>query len=136
MRKEYRKDMQNRANDKHRYTKEILLGLHDIADKPPIPTWPFKINKLDSSEENEWKTRLMNVSIGEHLRWNASHLMMGYLPMSAEETKNVSISCNERTKHHLCLVDWDKLPKGNTDYQKYDYIVVTTSIDLFYEDKN
>lgn len=136
MRKEYRKDMQNRANDKHRYTKEILLGLHDIADKPPIPTWPFKINNLDSSEENEWKTRLMNVSIGEHLRWNASHLMMGYLPMSAEETKNVSISCNERTKHHLCLVDWDKLPKGNTDYQKYDYIVVTTSIDLFYEDKN
>ena len=136
MRKAYRKDKQNRANDKHRYTKEILLGLHDIADKPSIPTWPFKIEKLDSPEEHEWKTRLMNVSIGEHLRWNASHLMMGYLPMSAEEAKNAPNSCNERTKHHLCLVDWDKLPKENTDYQKYDYIVVATSIDLHYESKN
>ena len=136
MRKAYRKDKQNRANDQHRYTKAILLGLHDIADKPSIPTWPFKINKQDPPEEYEWKTRLMNVSIGEHLRWNASHLMMGYLPMSAEEAKDAPKSCNERTKHHLCLVDWDKLPKGNTDYQKYDYIVVATSIDLHYEPKD
>lgn len=136
IRKEYRKDKQNRANDRHRYTKEILLGLHDIADKPSIPTWPFKIDKQDSPEEYEWKTRLINVSISEHLRWIASHLMMGYLPMSAEEAKDTPNSCNERTKHHLCLVDWDKLPKENTDYQKYDYFVVATSIDLYYEAKN
>ena len=61
---------------------------------------------------------------------------MGYLPMSAEEAKDTPNSCNERTKHHLCLVDWDKLPKENTDYQKYDYFVVATSIDLYYEAKN
>lgn len=136
MRKAYRKDMQNRANYKHCYTKDALLGLHDIADKPFTPPWPFKIDKQNSPEKYEWQTRLLNVSIGEHLRWNASHLMMGYLPMSAEEAKNAPNSCNERTKHHLCLVDWDKLPQGNTDYQKYDYIIVTTSIDLYYEPKD
>lgn len=131
MRGEYRKEIQNLSNEKHRYTKEILLGLNNIKDKPEPAEWPFQIDK--SSDKKQWKTRLLNASICEHLRWYASHLMMGYLPMSAEEEKKAPKSCDERTKHHLCLTDWDELTKKDLDYQIYDYIVVKATIDMYYD---
>ena len=125
-----RKLMQDRANSKHCYTKEVLLGLHDMSETPELPSWPIKM-EIGNQAEKDWRCRLVNVSICEHLRWNASHLMMGYLPMSVEEAKAISNSCNERTKKHLCIADWDKLPK-NPDYKEYDYMVVCTTIKQFF----
>ena len=136
MRKEYRTYIQNQSNERHCYTKEVLLGLQTQKDKPSVPPWPFNIAPQESVEENNWRAHLLNASICEHLRWNASHLMLGYLPMSETEAKDAPNSCNERAKRHLCLVKWDKLPKEPTDYQKYDYIVIVTTIDLYYEPKN
>lgn len=124
-----RKLMQDRANSKHCYTKEVLLGLHDMSVIPELPTWPIEM-ETGNQVEKDWRCRLFNVSICEHLRWNASHLMMGYLPMSVDEAKAASISCNERTKKHLCITDWDKLPE-NPDYKEYDYMVVCTTVEQY-----
>lgn len=129
-----RKLMQDRANSKHCYTKEVLLGLHDMSETPVLPSWPIKM-ETGSQAEQDWRCRLLNVSIGEHLRWNASHLMMGYLPMPIEEAKAISNSCNERTKKHLCITDWDKLP-ANPDYKEYDYMVVCTTIEQYNKRKH
>ena len=123
--------MQDKANCKHCYTKEVLLGLRDMSGFPELPSWPIKMETKNQTEKN-WHFRLVNVSICEHLRWNASHLMMGYLPMSVEEAKAISNSCNERTKKHLCITDWDKLPE-NPDYKEYDYMVVSTTIKQYFD---
>lgn len=125
--------MQDKANCKHCYTKEVLLGLHNMPESPILPAWPIKIGSGNQSEK-DWFNRLVNVSICEHLRWNASHLMMGYLPMSVEKAKAASNSCNERTKEHLCITDWDKLPE-NPDYKEYDYMVVCTTVKLYFKER-
>lgn len=125
-----RKLMQDRANSKHCYTKEVLLGLHDMSASPVLPSWPIKM-ETENQAEKDWRCRLLNVSICEHLRWNASHLMMGYLPMPVEAAKAILNSCNERTKMHLCITDWDKLPE-NPDYKEYDYMVVCTTIKQYF----
>ncbi len=132
-----RKLAQDRANCKHCYTKEILLGLHDMPNAPELPVWPFSIENQSSnvSTKQEWLKRLINVSICEHLRWNASHLMMGYLPMTLEEAKEINDTCNEKAKKHLCIVNWDELPKI-PDYKRYDYMVVITTIIRYYELKS
>ena len=122
--------MQDKANCKHCYTKEVLLGLHDMSKTPELPSWPIKM-EIENQTEKDWRCRLLNVSVCEHLRWNASHLMMGYLPMSVEEAKAASNSCNERTKKHLCITDWDKLPE-NPDYKEYDYMVVCTTVAQYF----
>ena len=129
-RKINRKLMQDRANSKHCYTKEILLKLHGMSESPKLPSWPIKM-EIENQAEKDWRCRLVNVSICEHLRWNASHLMMGYLPMPVEEAKTISNSCNEKTKKHLCITDWDKLPE-DPDYKEYDYMVVCTTVKLYF----
>lgn len=123
---------QDKANSKHCYTKDLLLGLQNMADIPQIPRWPIVTDDSISNENKKWKTKLINVSICEHLRWNASHLMMGYIRMSGI---NFKCSCDEKRKQHICLVDWDKLPQ-QPDYKEYDYMVVVTSIKLYYESKD
>ena len=55
--------------------------------------------------------------------------------MSVEEAKAISNSCNERTKKHLCITDWDRLPE-NTDYKEYDYMVVCTTVEQYNKRKN
>lgn len=121
---------QDKANSKHCYTKEILLGLHSLDKCPLLPQWPIVLEGNLSDEINKWKIKLVNVSICEHLRWNASHFMMGYTKMSGNDFKGSS--CNEKKRQHLCLVDWEDLP-SNPDYKEYDYIVVKTAINLYYE---
>lgn len=128
-----RKLTQDRANSKHCYTKEMLLGLHDMLESPELPSWPIKM-ETGNQIEKDWRCRLINVSICEHLRWNASHLMMGYLPMSVEEAETISSSCNERAKKHLCITDWDKLPES-PDYRAYDYMVVRTTVKLYFDQR-
>lgn len=56
-----------------------------------------------------------NLARTEHLRWNASHEMMGYV----HEKKK-----DEVKRTHNCLIPWEQLSK---DYQGYDYLVVKTT---------
>lgn len=129
--------LQDISNYKHCYTKEILMGLCAKDGSITIPAWPLKTNGPDDNKK-AWHTKLLNASKCEHMRWNASHLMMGYTAMPEEDIKPNMKSCNERTKRHMCLVEWDKLKKlpSKTDYQMYDYFVVKTTLKIYAQRNN
>ena len=129
MRSLRRKEGQDKANCQHCYTKQRLLNLENRNGSLELPEWTDKESILDheGATENHWLVCLYNVAICEHLRWNASHLMMGYVPMTPDVKKHIDGTCDERTKQHLCIVDWNQLPCGT---QRYDYFVVKTTVQI------
>ena len=129
MRSLRRKEGQDKANCQHCYTKQRLLNLENRNGPLELPEWTDKESILDheGATENHWLVCLYNVAICEHLRWNASHLMMGYVPMTPDVKKHIDGTCDERTKQHLCIVDWNQLPCGT---QRYDYFVVKTTVQM------
>lgn len=120
-----RKENQNEANSMHIYTKIKLMGLTENPNTIVLPKWDKKNGLSKSPIDKACVMRLLNASICEHLRWNASHLMMGYLPMTDEVRKQTCGTCNIRVKQHSCIKDWEEL---DTETQSYDYYVVRTSI--------
>lgn len=80
-------------------------------------------------------TLISNLAITEHLRWNASHEMLGYCYFDGCKKDTIKMT-------HNCLVPWDKLPliviaSGGTIEENaekselvrlYDYLVVETSL--------
>ena len=129
MRSLRRKEGQDKANCQHCYTKQQLLNLENRNEPLELPEWTETESILDheGATENHWLVCLYNVAICEHLRWNASHLMMGYVPMTADVKKRFDDTCDERTKQHLCIMDWNQLPCGT---QGYDYSVVKTTVQI------
>lgn len=105
-----RKDFANKEQGLHTYTKKILLG-----DNPDADTIEY-------------------VSVCEHIRWNASHYVQGYLPMRKDVLDRMPIkngekvSCSEKYKQHLCLIPFEELSKT---YQDYDRAFVNDVIKLF-----
>lgn len=82
--------------------------------------------KLNKTENR----MILNLAMLEHLRWTASHELLGY-------TANDSgLGTDERALRHNCLRPWHELdeesqamsPQGNYDYKSYDFAVVETSI--------
>lgn len=134
MRSLRRKEGQDKANCQHCYTKQRLLNLENRNGPLELPEWTDKESILDheGATENHWLVCLYNVAICEHLRWNASHLMMGYVPMTPDVKKHIDGTCDERTKQHLCIVDWNQLPCGT---QGYDYFVVKTTVQIAKQNK-
>ncbi len=57
----------------------------------------------------------------EHLRWNASHEILGYQNMGDEKYKD------EARLYHGCLKNWQDL---TAETQSYDYNVVDVSLDI------
>lgn len=129
MRSLRRKEGQDKANCQHCYTKQQLLNLENRNEPLELPEWTNTESILDheGATENPWLVCLYNVAICEHLRWNASHLMMGYVPMTADVKKQIDGTCDERTKQHTYIVDWNQLPCGT---QGYDYSVVKTTVQI------
>lgn len=129
MRSLRRKEGQDKANCQHCYTKQQLLNLENRNEPLELPEWTETESILDheGATENHWLVCLYNVAICEHLRWNASHLMMGYVPMTPDVKKHIDSTCDERTKQHTCIVDWNQLPCGT---QRYDYFVVKTTVQI------
>ena len=72
---------------------------------------------------------MRGLAITEHLRWNASHEMLGY--------RRGDIN-NHRERTHKCLTHWQNLSSGplknSDDYKLFDYNVVETSLYLSYID--
>lgn len=134
MRSLRRKEGQDKANCQHCYTKQQLLNLENRNEPLELPEWTETESILDheGATENHWLVCLYNVAICEHLRWNASHLMMGYVPMTADVKKQIDGTCDERTKQHTYIVDWNQLPCGT---QGYDYSVVKTTVQIAKQNK-
>ena len=126
----YRKEGQDKANSMHRYTKERLLGIYgENSEVLCHDKWTDVITATDSDNagQKQWKHRLIQASICEHLRWNAAHLMMGYVPMPEDKAKHFRASADEQRKEHRYLRHWKQL---DTKTQSYDYAVVKTTIKM------
>ena len=132
-----RKEFQDFSNAYHIDTKMILAGIknpHAMTDKDRqklcMLNETFKrmkrVNKqwVNVDTENEGFILLENLAKNEHLRWNASHILLGYVPQKDGE------GCNEITKKHHCLVDWEELQNYETDFQYYDYKFVEMAIKI------
>ena len=78
---------------------------------------------------------MLNLAMCEHLRWNAAHEMLGY-----ENNMSDEHNCNELTKKHNCLKDWQDMDDESNatgyDYKAYDFGVIDTSFTLQYVDNN
>ena len=85
---------------------------------------------LLTKEEN---IAILNLARLEHMRWNSSHEMLGYV-----KAHDGLHSCDERTREHNCLRPWQELDEeGRTvtklegwqaDYKRFDFSVVDNSI--------
>ena len=122
-----RKEGQDKANCQHCFTKMKLLNLTERQVSLSLPDWKKDKSIIDIEKEEitPWLISLYNVSICEHLRWNASHIMLGYVPMTVEVRKLIIGTCDEVTKQHSCIKDWKEL---DCETQGYDYEVVKTTV--------
>ena len=147
-----RKETQDIANAQHAATKLYLLRQAKASDydwagfidryfnEDNTPRCEGELDNIRypglSPEENKI---ILNLARLEHLRWNASHEMLGY----REGGKDLH-SCNERTREHNCLRPWEELDDESlevrkaegwdADYKSFDFGVVDISI-LLYKDK-
>lgn len=148
-----RKEQQDINNFLHKDTKLFLIGnpkttielnqfIYSIEFKDEGGKYEF----TSYFDEKNYKQLYTNLARCEHLRWNASHEMLGYLPPHTAHTETQA-GCNESEKTHNCLVPWDKLPHvtdiHNTlqpeypvNYQAYDFLVVKTSFEVMKEEIN
>lgn len=99
-----RKENQDIANYRHIDTKLKLVGLNWNSTKE-------EFDKLTDIQK-------MNLAICEHLRWVASHEILGYV--YDEENSNIR-------KTHNCLKPWQELKE---EYQKFDYSVIERTTDI------
>lgn len=125
---------QNLSNCLHRQTKQILaesaLG-KDVCQNLRTAHLLFREDGQTKYKLREGGvppssvTRVLDVlAQTEHLRWNASHEILGYLLVGDVNHKD------EARLQHGCLVPWQELPE---DIQSYDYNVVDVSLDLIDE---
>lgn len=147
-----RKEMQDKANSLHIPTKLAFLhhGLGRIARGRrmlPVDCRANFVKGMFDAENNvrrlaegyritypalspEENRLMLNIAKLEHLRWMASHAILGYTCAPAGQT-----GCDERTRTHNCLRPWnliDRIPEtqmwGGGSYRLYDYVVVETTI--------
>ena len=145
MRSLRRKESQDLSNSLHKETKIYLLrnALGSVADWQDFVNRYFKDDaKPDRSgsydkivypnlteKENQ---AILNLARLEHLRWNASHEMLGYSKCNDRH------SCDERTRKHNCLRPWEELDNESKtvteqegwtcDYKAFDFAVVDVSV--------
>lgn len=134
-----RKENQDFSNSLHKATKqkliEIAMGVpykdcvadiqrKDIMKQKKAKDEELEVEKIQYVDSNgtvidgPLKHILDVLAQTEHLRWNASHEILGYqFSEDKEETKLL----------HNCLKPWEQL---TTDYQSYDYNVVDVSLDI------
>lgn len=136
-----RKESQDLSNAMHAHTKTILLSkafseqaLSGLADRyfgpdgQPLASGRGSTLTFDRLTQSD-NTILHRLAMTEHLRWNASHLLMGYSPHSGTYTPGTP-TADERQRLHHCLCPWDDLDRlsdtpGAPDFKRYDYIPLT-----------
>ena len=146
MRSLRRKEMQDLGNALHADTKVYLLKkalgadsdwndfLNRYFDSDDMPICDGAYDKINYSLLNKKENQvILNLARLEHMRWNASHEMLGYV-----KAHDGLHSCDERTREHNCLRPWQELDEeGRTvtklegwqaDYKRFDFSVVDNSI--------
>lgn len=122
-----RKEAQDAANAMHRNVKLELMRkalgseqrLHELAEL-------LTRGELKRDAQNvyaggsEYQAILDTLAQTEHLRWNASHEVMGYVRGEAK---------NEIRFTHECLTDWELL--STDEIRGYDYEVVEKSLQMY-----
>lgn len=145
-----RQETQDIHNGMHVGTKLRLLGLDGINDADKLKrlnelTEALSINvqgnKVTCTVKKIGKLNTpllhLNMARNEHLRWNASHEMLGYIGA----LPHAEFKCDETAKVHNCLVNWDELDEATqwhnqndtkypVDYKAFDYLMVKTSLQL------
>ena len=120
--KRVRQRSQDYANCFHISTKLALIGpeiydcRHDIAQC--IPPDYTKAHTHYTGDDAHVEQVLHYLSVHEHIRWEASHVALGYTP--GQRTDEVK-------KTHECIMSYDDL---TPEVQHYDYLVIKTTFDL------
>lgn len=125
-----RTQKQNFSNSLHKYTK-ILLARKALGDNAfnemiehglvredgcTVYSW-----REEANNDKEYLQRVLDVlAQTEHLRWNASHEILGYKKHGSEDFKD------EARLLHGCLKEWEEL---STRTQSYDYNIVDVSLE-------
>lgn len=130
-----RKELQDFSNAYHIDTKLILAGIKrpynmTDEDRQKLQLLRSTLKKMrrenkkwvNIDTKNDIYILLENLAKNEHLRWNASHILLGYVPQKYGK------GCDEITKRHNCLVNWEELLNYETDFQYYDYKFVEMAI--------
>ena len=120
--KRVRQRSQDFANCFHISTKLALIGpeiydhRHDIAQC--IPPDYTKANTHYTGNDEHVERVLHYLAVQEHIRWEASHVALGYTP--GQRTDEVM-------KTHECIKSYDEL---TPEVQHYDYLVIKTTFDM------
>lgn len=122
---------QNIANSLHKGTKQLLAQMA-LGDRTLGEMRTHGLERKYGTHTYLWRDRF-NMPIDdiqrvldvlaqtEHLRWNASHEILGYRGMNDEKCKD------EARLLHGCLKDWDQLSE---ETQSYDYNIVDVSLGI------
>lgn len=133
-----RMETQDVSNSMHTKTKlrlaELALGvseLHRCEERFYMKEFDRAMKTIEyhGQTEQQWIEVINTLAWTEHLRWNASHKMLGY---RYDENKNGT------RQRHNCLKDWQDLGTEQTreSVQSYDYNVVDVTLILDYERRN
>lgn len=107
-----RQRAQDYSNVLHKTTKQILCASCDALAKTI-----YAVNKGTEHCEPENKAVLEHLAVCEHLRWEASHLILGYRPTTGKT--------NDLKKLHNCIKPYSELDAVT---QHFDWLVVKNSI--------
>lgn len=131
-----RTQSQNFENCFHVHTKQ-RLAMYALRMKEYTALTEYKLfrknntieyQSASSSPHTDCIIRVLDtLAQTEHLRWNASHEILGYQNMGEESFKD------EAKLLHGCLKDWHEL---KTVTKSYDYNVVDVSLDIIQHKDN
>ena len=145
IRKLRRQELQDLGNALHAETKIYLLkkAFNENFDWEDFFRRYFDDNNMPQSEGKYDNIKypllspyenkvILNLARLEHMRWNASHEMLGYV-----QAHSGLHQCDERTREHNCLRPWQELDDESratlssdwpSDYKAYDFSVVDNTI--------
>lgn len=107
-----RQKMQDYSNSLHKSTKRALCEpYNNLAD------FIYSTPKNASHCQKEYEELLEHLAVCEHLRWEASHIMMGYKPTDGDT--------DDLKKLHNCIRPYNELDEIT---KHYDWLVVKNSL--------
>lgn len=131
------RNLKDRTKSLRQRTQDISNVLHASTKLALMPEWMLErageisnaisgkfFGKFYDGDDKSTESILNSLAIGEHLRWNASHTMLGY---------NLGEETDDLLRTHDCLKDYDDLDKS---VQHFDWLVVKTTLRLHAESGN